>query len=547
MKKLLTLILFSVCSAKFSNAQYYYQPYPLSAQIASNGIEWRMECSVYDSLIGTTQYYNGPWCSDSLAILNDSVGIAAYSTQYVNAKLYNGAVIYDSELHVFKPVANDSCTACGANDYFSLGGNKYTTNHENVIDEDFFNVTTYYYDIKNGNWISTSFYGIFADGGGEGDFSAYFDELWIDGYSHIYALDPVLHSWVDIGSGERPCDYPWINNDADFYYQDGYDCNTSTDYGYFLINHGNSSFYSAYLDGHYYGVEGRNAFYQDYDINPSNNSLLISTGDVTLNSFPAFSIDGINTSSIKKDKNVFSLIDISNTIITYGVYSFPQNAWQVSSDTVNYIASDTIINGTVFFTDSNGSSYTRGYIDSIGWGNYNTPPQPIYCLLSYNTASTGNLVYIKDYSIGADSVFIDYGDGFTTNRTFDYHLYKVNGHYRSTAAANFNVCMTGYQNGVASTPSCQVVNFVTALEEPVKQTPITITSKGNSNILNISNTDGHALQVKVYDIAGRQIKSFNNTSNQLLVSLKTLSTGMYVVQVYDEQTHETVTGKFVKR
>jgi len=547
MKKPLTLILLLFFCWQFSNAQYYYQPYPLAAQIASNGIEWRMECSVFDSVLGTTQYYNGPWCSGSLDILNDSMGMAAYVSQWGAVDNHNGAVIYDAELHLFKPTANDSCIGCSLyNNFFSAGFNHVKTRLGNNWDDDY-QVTAYSYDLKNSSWKSASFNGFDADGG-VGNYMAEFAEGDYEQDLDWYTLNPVTHTWDYGGGGWKPCNFPTINIQDDIIWDDYYDCNDNTTVGYFSVNNPiNNGLGIGYSDGQFLGLEGRNFYYQDYNLNSSITSVFISTADVNTMACGTYAMDGQNIFSLKKNKNVFSVRKISNTVITYGVYSYPQHTWKISSDTVDYITSDTIINGTVLFTDSSGNSYTRGYIDSIGWGNYNTPPQPIFCLLSYNTASTGNLVYIKDYSIATDSVYIDYGDGFTTNRIFDYHLYKVNGHYRSTSAANFNVCMTAYQNGVASTPSCQVVNFVTALDEPVKQTPITIKSKGNSNILDITNKDGHALQVKVFDVAGRQIKNFNNNSNQLMLSLKTLSTGMYVVQVYDEQTHDTITGKFVKR
>ncbi|MBK7391640.1 MAG: hypothetical protein IPI23_21970 [Bacteroidetes bacterium] len=49
-------------------AQNYFQEYPISVSIGSNGSQTRLQCATYDSVLQTTVTYNTPWRSESHVI-----------------------------------------------------------------------------------------------------------------------------------------------------------------------------------------------------------------------------------------------------------------------------------------------------------------------------------------------------------------------------------------------------------------------------------------------------------------------------------------------
>ena len=62
-----------------SKAQDLFVHYPVSATIAFNGGQQRLECTVYDSLIQTNVTYNTDWSTDIIIITGNHDGILTYT------------------------------------------------------------------------------------------------------------------------------------------------------------------------------------------------------------------------------------------------------------------------------------------------------------------------------------------------------------------------------------------------------------------------------------------------------------------------------------
>jgi hypothetical protein len=60
MKKVILTLSFSILTGILFG-QNYFQTYPISATVGTNGTQFRLECSVYDSALQSIQTYNTPW------------------------------------------------------------------------------------------------------------------------------------------------------------------------------------------------------------------------------------------------------------------------------------------------------------------------------------------------------------------------------------------------------------------------------------------------------------------------------------------------------
>jgi len=111
LRKYFLSVIFTL-SVTFSMAIDYWQPYPITAVVTTNGWEYRIECTVYDSLLGSWQYYNSPWIETAIIDLkSNNTGVIAFNTYQIapvtdpgNRDSIFGYIIYDQEIHLFKPV-----------------------------------------------------------------------------------------------------------------------------------------------------------------------------------------------------------------------------------------------------------------------------------------------------------------------------------------------------------------------------------------------------------------------------------------------------------
>ena len=65
MKKVLLIIALFLVTAK-SYSIIFYQPYPITAVVGVNGAKERIECSVYDSTLHSTQHYYSQYYQDTI-------------------------------------------------------------------------------------------------------------------------------------------------------------------------------------------------------------------------------------------------------------------------------------------------------------------------------------------------------------------------------------------------------------------------------------------------------------------------------------------------
>ena len=548
MKKLLIVSLISLLT-QTTFAYWYYQPYPISAQITTNGTQWRMECSVYDSLLGTTQTYNGPYCDTELQLVSvNNTGMVAYESidNFINPDNYVGAVVYDMELHQFK-LLDFSCLGCqDGNFHISVDYGVATLTQSEIGNPDYLVINSSYYDIKNGAWVTSDYASYYYGGYELRDYGV----LWAfeadpDGDYDLSYMNPKQHEWTYLNSGWTPCNFPNSTEADDLTIMTGIDCFAGDNYGSYSIigptSGGDASFTAASNFGSGYGI----IHWQD----DATGDFIINTFDASTNAMSSLTLQGYDGTTFQKDNFMFCITDNSNTIVSYGVYSITQHAWITGSDTLtNPLSSVSLTNQTVIINPSVGSPLTRGYDDATGWGNFTTPQQSIFFLGNYNSPTEGNLIYVKDYSIATGSSFFDYGDGITTTKKSAFHLYKVNGHYRTTSAMNFNVCMT--TTGAGGTQSnCQTVSFPTSVENIGLRSNdnISIKSTANKNIYEIDNKNGNDIIINVYNSIGQLIEHTEANNTQNFIDVQHYKNGMYIINAADIKSGQKASQKIVKR
>ncbi|MBL0341808.1 MAG: hypothetical protein IPP71_13250 [Bacteroidetes bacterium] len=136
-----------------------------------------------------------------------------------------------------------------------------------------------------------------------------------------------------------------------------------------------------------------------------------------------------------------------------------------------------------------GTNFKAGYIDSIGWGNYDTPLLLSFYATEKFTSTGMPYVFVRNYSIGTDSICYDFGDGVISDYKQHslYHLYKVNGHYQSAyPSVNYNICIkTVNDSGPQSSCQSYAITCVDATVPVITTAAATICSN-DSVILNLT-------------------------------------------------------------
>lgn len=239
----------------------------------------------------------------------------------------------------------------------------------------------------------------------------------------------------------------------------------------------------------------------------------------------------LNGKSIVRLKDrVFVFASNKDTIanVYCAAYNFPQHAWVVDSVLSNRVNNLAINNGTITWSDSAGTNFMRGYADTIGWGNFTTPLQIEFSLENLQSPTNGNLVYVRNYTIGSDSTQFDFGDGYVTNRKSDSHLYRnPNGTYRTTSNFTQDVCLNALGQS-----SCKQVTFVTTTHNLATVNPeISIGYSDEKGVFVLSNKTNKDIVVKIYNLMGQPINSFSVNSPTHKFNLVNKANGIYVAHI----------------
>lgn len=472
MKKLLLIFLFSFLILK-SYAIIFWQPYPITAVITSNGSQYRIECSVYDSLLGSWQYYNTPYFNNSIDTSDRSPEIIVFTTYFApninDLDSIYGYIIYDQELHQFVPVYGYHSDP----DYPGAG----VWTKDGVVgvliqccEDPYYNspnkwLYAYIYDIKVHSWKGRLFEFAYAGDVGQigmwiglgGLVATSYNDYWFNPSHTNYFYDPILVSfddkyshYIDEAGGDQDLYYSTddgmlLNDFAchlssfDPLLHDWQTINFIEAYGNYLVHNG--IFYTKVYSTNYFGI------YDD-----SLHQWVVDDFDQTI-------------SKIKMKDRVVAYADTVNNPnkVFYQVFSPTLRAWVKDSTTVAAgIDSIYIQDGTVKWVDNNSVLYKAGYNDATGWGNFDTPLLLNFYLTDLSGSTGLPLIYIRNYSIGTDSVMYDFGDGITTNykQSSLWHQYKVNGHYTvSSMQADTHMVCIKTVNAAGLQSSCQSISY----------------------------------------------------------------------------------------
>lgn len=499
MLKQLIIVTYFILRTGIVPATDFWQPYPINAQVVTiNGTDFKVDFSVFDSINGLWMNYSTPYYTCPGILITDSVNtvigfnVLQYNSNNVLIRKGDfGVVIYDIELHQFRPIyssfqSSAVTTMPGAfltagdasiyiDGYSDLGGGgSYRVFDFSII-----------YDIVKQEWDTIAYMdqieynvglGVTNYKGGYSvvrDHDASSDDNYI-----IYYYDPViqqsLQSWHSfVGSFKTT----------------GPDLIYTRSNGVYSVSGG---FYSYNPKTHYW-APGKGA--------PSIYFVQLRKGMIQMNNYSGIFDDSLQqmcidsstiTATVMKDGVIAY---ISSNTVHHKVFSPSQRAWIYGTTSSPNPNSLTIQNGTVHWLDINGIPYKAGYNDSIGWGTFDTPLQLSFEATHAYSESGLPYVFVRNYSIGTDSVCFDFGDGTVSEygQNSLWYLYKVNGHYQSTSSpVNYDICIKTVND---SGPQMYCESYLLNCQLP--STPvITATStnicQNDSVIVTISGNLNHA-------------------------------------------------------
>ncbi|MBK7387697.1 MAG: hypothetical protein IPI23_01110 [Bacteroidetes bacterium] len=504
MKKIVFFFVLLFNSAiSFSN---YWHPYPINVVIGTNGSQQRLELSVWDSVLGSWQYYNTPFYNSSIDTTYSSSEIVALKT-YFPPNLYDrdsiyGFITYDPVLHLFRPrlksnsdpdrpgvsqlTVNDNVVAvmvecCKFNGTFGVG---YTTTAE-----------AFTYDINLHEWR-----GGVMEYGGAADEPDIDITLGIAGFLKFsydnYLFNPrqgVGFYTPSLGNFSTEGFYDAINGVSGN--QDQLSCS------YLQILQNSISSYHVYNPHSY--------FFKGFDRDVPGTD--IKSGGMIYQSFPYYDLryfaifdDFTGTMEIDTVGQFVSIVKLTNrvaayvdttivpTTVHYQVYSPTLHNW-VKDSTISNNGVSTLnrIGGTVHWTEGTGSPFKAGYNDTIGWGTFDTPLQLMFQVTDLFPTMGVPLIFVRDYSIGATDAIFHFGDGYSTvySQGSAWHQYKTNGNYGTTPNDTFNICIeVNTPSGIQT--SCRPISFVTPMQGGTASSSVNQICAADSAVLYLSGYNG---------------------------------------------------------
>lgn len=512
-KGIFSLIFLSLICFR-AKADIYYAEYPISIVVQTNASQQRLELSTFDSTLQTNVVAHTGWVS-GYHLFNVVNGTRLVFTTWVNPGQqldHYGYAIYDYVLHQFSLVEDVAPVSAIQSVNVVANSKWFVVGNETKLNPTSYSLTTYYYkySMVTHTWQRQSArYPEFNNS----------PQIW-------NIVGPILSDWVY-----------WIED---------------TDEGdLFFYN-----LYTAYFNwcvsgcvGWGYGIDEEHIFYDGncldsysfhsgnprfglVNVSPSpdlvgggSNGIFYGYDELVYHPMYIFTYDlGTQTTLVHSEPNpTAGNLVIKDRVITWTVASNGsspmiyfmvhdpvQHAFILDSAVTPNVVTPSIINGTVHWTDANGS-HIRGYNVNTGWGNYNTPLFMYFHLTDFATTDSIPLVHVRNYSIGEENFYYDMGDGSVTGITDNtWRLYDKSG--------NYNVCM---YNATGTQSVCQTVTINSCSVPGVISSTADTICEGDTVTFSLSGSVGNVQwQYSLNQINWSNISSpgFDSTIIQLPVS-----------------------------
>ncbi len=498
-KNLLAAFVFAL-SSQLAWGINYYQTYDLVVSQSGN----TLQCQVYDDVLAQTQSYSTGSLSGTVSYEN-SDGVLAYA-----AGSYVGFVTYDLQQHQFKSWSNS----------YSSGSTISTKDGTGAFASGAY-VGAAIYDIVQGQWKTWT--------------NSYSSNSTISTTDGVVAFASGSYVGALIYDPEQGQWKSWSNS---------YSANSVIE---------NKDGLVAFASGSYVGAltyDAESAQWKSWSNSYNANSLISS--DKGIMGFASGSYVGFITydpanSQFKTYTNSYnsgSTILLSGRVGAFcsgsyvgaAAYDYTSHSWDTYSNSYSspVAASLNITNGTVTCTTS-GNAVSIGYNNGSWSSGQVTAIRPAYYLYNANTSSfRSHLVHVRNMSIGGTTVRFDFGDGVVATQSCLWHLYLINGMYRST---DYNVCMSAAFAG-AGQSDCNTVTFEYSPVTAVNQNTVlqlSVTPNPASSYLSVqlemNAADKESVTFELIDLAGRMILQQSLTSNIGRVYLKDVANGVYLYRV----------------
>lgn len=435
MKKISLILLLVVASLTKSKAQIdlLWQPYPINVSSYTDAIGERLVFSVYDSALNITQYDTSVYDPSSGFFqwqYNGSGMVVFYVYTY---NLYY--IVYDHEKHVFAKGTHPPAGFVA--DGFGQGNWAYIRDDIGGGPEGFELV---YYNIVTGLFESVNFY--------PSDHNFNFNSYWYSKIEYGGAVDDGEAgtfrrgmsgsglSWNDYGQSPY---ISFVDNIAITYQDNDLGFNSH-------VEAANSNFYSGTIGSEGIGVCNPSVISKNaFAFVSSCDSTSIYIDDNWLKQWKGYRFNQLTTVASKrilKDGVAVFVPDTSTSTKVYcAAYNTTTHNWLIDSTSCTGVKNLTVTNGTVTWQDNALTNYQRGYDNNNGWSTGTTPLYLNFYINAFDTIVEGNLIYVRNYSIGTEATTFSFSDGYTTTEKSTSRLFKINGTYYSQPGA-IQVCIS---------------------------------------------------------------------------------------------------------